>query len=158
MLQLVFNLMWAPLLDTQKSYWHFFLIGSHKRSPFSHHSNSLNWWRPSDLKSGDRGSKSFSAWALSLFLGRPKFNSSVMLVTWLANWSASRQLGFLTMLCSFCIRRFIIWFNWPWKTSLVEWSIEIIINLFNFVSHIRCLMYLTSIKRSPLLSGRGHRG
>ena len=68
---------------------------------------------------------------LQLFLDRPEFNFSVMLV--------NSQLVCLTPVWIFnqvmliCIICFIIWFHWPWKTPLGEWWIAMFIFIILFV-------------------------
>ena len=49
--------------------------------------------RVPDLKSGGRVSSPALNIELELFLGRPWFDSLVILTLQLANWSTSRQLG-----------------------------------------------------------------
>ena len=53
------------------------------------------WFRAQDLKSGGPWFKSFTLPLSGFVLGNPEFNSSTALS--IANWSASDQLGFLTV-------------------------------------------------------------
>ena len=61
------------------------------------------WLRTLDLKPGGPGFKSSTLLLSGFVLGSPEFNSSAALCKYYANWSASGQLGFLTVYVLFAI-------------------------------------------------------
>ena len=65
---------------------------------------------------------------LELFLGRPWFNSSVMLVN--SKLVCLLPVGIFIHVMFICIIWFIISLHWPWKAPLGEWSIKLFIYLF----------------------------
>ena len=91
-------------------------------------------------------------WSRSPFLFS-EFNSSVMLVNsqlvFLPPVGIFNHVMFIWIIC------FIIWFHWPWKASLGEWSIKVVLylNFFFFLQnnsveqfwyHVKGLCTLTS--------------
>ena len=65
------------------------------------------------LRSGDPGFKTRSDHSLNLILVVPASTSQPHLK--IANWFASSQLGFLTVVVLFC--HFVV-FQWPWKAPM----------------------------------------
>ena len=66
------------------------------------------------LRSGDPRFKTRSDCSLNLILVVPGSTSQLHL--WIANWFASGQLGFLTVIVVL-FRRFVV-FHWPWKAPM----------------------------------------